>query len=205
MKKSLMIAAKCVVALLLLSVLLLVFTPLGASLSVLFENVLVKWDIDNPHVDARFRDWKTVDVENFTRLKIPEQWQLTGEDGVIRIVSGQDIWAQGCVLDGQRFDTRADFVSWMTGCETASLTYEPLPGLTYMEGSEIGKFRMESDTPQTFYYQLFEDRVSSEEVPDLFLVLNENLANSEEQYDIAEAMVYAFAYTVRPEDQEIPE
>jgi hypothetical protein len=200
MKKIYRSILKGFIVVLLFGILLLLFTPVGAFCSILFEELLVKHEINNPHVDTHFRSWKDVEVENFAQIRIPEKWQLSVINGIVYISTGDEVWAQGFVsgYENALFDTKEEFMKWMLNQECISITTDPIPGLTYMEGSYIGKFHTDYEDPQTFYYLCFENRAASADSLSLFLVLNRNLEHDSDHYDIAEAMIYAFAYSLFP-------
>ena len=74
----------------------LVFLSVVATIGL--DHLSIKWDIDNPHVDRHFSEWKKVSISGLDDFRIPEAWALKQEaENVYRIYdeAGQ-IW--GTVL-----------------------------------------------------------------------------------------------------------
>lgn len=196
MKKLLHITCMGFVGIILLLLIVTFLTPVGAICAIVFEGALVKKDIDNPYVNSGFSNWKTVTVENFANIQIPAQWSLDESDGIITIRGNGKICAQGTVFGvaQERFEDDLALVRWITNEPNLEVVYEPLVGSVEMEGSTVGKFLTTEASSQEYYFIRLECRTEQNDSPILYLVLDHDLTHSEDAYNIAEAIVYSYAY-----------
>lgn len=174
---------------------LLILSPVGAFCAIAFEHITVKWEIDNPHVNTGCRDWQSIAVDDFSSLSIPSDWTLQQEDGIVTILTDGSVWAQGTVFDipNERFEDDVALISWLTNTETSEVTYDSSFGSLVMNGCDVGRFYTQQ-TDQPYYYIRLEDQSGDNGSTTLFLVVNHDLQQNEDNFDIAEAIVYAFAF-----------
>lgn len=63
---------------------LIFFTAMAA---IGLEHLFVTWNIDNPHVDNHFEEWKSVHVEGYNNFLIPNKWSVVENDKVLFMVN----------------------------------------------------------------------------------------------------------------------
>ena len=180
-----------------MSVIVLVFLSLPA-IAVLGESLFVRFEINNPYVNNGFRGWTQVQVDNFESFLIPDRWFLEEEYGIYKITddSGK-VWAFGAVVgtDDSQFKNYKDLITKIYDVSSVELKLVPYTQVL-MEGSNIYLLQIHGDIPDDEFYciQLFESPQK-----ELVWILMPDLSLDETQYNIAEAMVFSFAFDVKKE------
>lgn len=173
---------------------ILAYTPVGPIAAIGLEYTFIKWDIRNPYVDAHFSGWKPAFVEDTISFYIPEGWSIDQNNGVytIRDASGS-IWAYGTIfgLDESRFSGYQDFMESITSVALTELEFEPFIQFPMMDGSDIDKLTAygADDSAVYFCVQLFIDTQA-----EFAWFVDSDLSKNADQYDIAEAIVYSYAF-----------
>lgn len=173
----------------------LVFLVLIAPFAAIgFEWFFVKLDIDNPYVDSHFSGWKTAYIPELGALYIPAEWTLLDRDNVycIEDESGQ-LWAFGAIFGSEQdpFSNYEALLSAMSNEHLTSLSVEPFPGPGMMDGSVMYKTIVYDESLSTTYYCL--DLLIDAETKFVWFI-SSDLSENEDQYNIAEAIVYSYAF-----------
>lgn len=194
MKKSRF--TKLVVSIVLVAVLTGVLIFFSAMAAIGLEYLFVKWDIDNPHVDNHFSEWEPVSIEGCSDFLIPNEWSVIENGEIYSILdSSNQVWAYGTFFgtEHDRFQSYKDFVEKISSTQPIKTELEPFPPCPMMDGSGIVRLTVHYESTSTVYYciQLFID-VPSEFV----LFVPSDLDADMDQYDIAEALVYSYAFQV---------
>lgn len=158
------------------------------------EHIFLKWEIDNPYVDKNFSGWEEVRVDGISSFSIPEDWAVEYNDGVYSVIkSDGEVWAIGALFggDNEYFDRYIDFFAACICPEPFELTTDLCPEYIGMRGSNIDKITVTgSDGSQSYYcIQLIE---TSD--PTLALFLFSDISQNADDFNIAEAIMYSFAY-----------
>ena len=177
-------------------ILLIVGAPIAALLSIAYEDVFVKWEIDNPYVDANYSGWKTVSVDGVGRLTIPESWEMYEENGICYIMNeSKEIWAIGATYGtgDDRFVDETELVSYALSSLTDQMPVFSDQWICEMRGSYIAPIYFEDgDDIRSFaFLELWGDGISS-----FSLVIFADMEENHSQFDISEAILYSFVYGV---------
>lgn len=173
---------------------LIVGAPIAALLSIAYEDVFVKWEIDNPYVDANYSGWKTVSVDGIGRLAIPEKWEMYEEDGIYYIVNeSEEIWAIGVTYGtgNDRFVDETELVSYALSSLPNQKPFFSNQWICEMRGSYIDSIYFEDgdDVRYFAFLELWGDGISS-----FSLVIFADMEENHSQFDISEAILYSFVY-----------
>ena len=179
--------------LILIFVLMYLFMPV---IAVLGESLLVQLDIQNPHVGNHFLGWSQVQVDDVRPFLIPKGWTLEEDSGVYKIVDESgEVWAYGAVLgsDETHFHNYKELVAMVYSDPFVEIELQSFERFVMMNGSDVDLLRVRGNLSdiELFCIQLFEN--AQEE---LVWILMPDLSLDEEQYDIAEALVYSYAFGV---------
>ena len=173
----------------------LIFLVLIAPFAAIgFEWFFVKLDIDNPYVDSHFSGWKTAYIPELGALYIPAEWTLQDRDNVycIEDESGQ-LWAFGAIFGSEQdpFFSYEDLIFEMSSAKITTLQIEPFPTFSMMDGSDIDKIIAQNESSANVYYclQLLKDAET-----EFAWFISSDLSENEDQYNIAEAIVYSYAF-----------
>lgn len=182
---SILFVALCVV------VALVCFTPLGLVVAVGSGGLVAKWELDNPYVNARFRDWKPVAIHGEVSVRIPEDWTFQEEDGTYTILDADGtVWAYG--FCSERDGARDALVESLYGFTPDAYTSEAYPCSGYMELGEMEKVWISGENACASYDALILRNGLQDSV---YLIPTARLEENPEQYDIAEAILYSYAWT----------
>jgi len=189
MKKALYIIMIVVLFLFLLGVLM----PFAV---IVFENIFVMFDIDNPYVSHFYAGWQPFSVEGFSSFYLPAEWSVQNDDALYTIIDDSGaIWAYGFTggTDNDRFDSYKDFIQEVYSIDSADVSVDPFIPFVMMDGSDIDKLIVQEGTTTNEYYciQMLQDTQT-----ELYWVLTKDISSNAAQYDIAEAIVYSFAFDV---------
>ena len=186
-------------ALWIIAIVILLLFLLGLSLpfiAIVCENVFVMLDIQNPYVNRFYAGWHPVSVEGFSNFYLPAEWSVQYNNGVYTITDESgSIWAYGFTdgTDSDRFNDYKDFIQEVFSIDSAEVTLDPFIPFVMMDGSDIDVLIIQEDTVTKEFYclQMFQ-------TPEMSLrwLLTGDIAADETQYDIAEAIVYSFAFEV---------
>ena len=183
----------CLIAVFLLLLYLLRY-PLVILLTDGLEHKWRKRDIDNPYVDSDFSDWKDVALYGEDTMKIPEGWMLSDNgDGKYYITDDEgEIWAVGTVFgtDADTFTTYSEFAADFVKAEKGNISLEYYEGYIEMKRSVLYNLvaHPTADTDPHYYIRLRgPERTYG-------LLLFSDISKVKDDYDIAEAMIYSFAY-----------
>lgn len=185
-----------VTVVLLIIVYLLWFSPVRYIAAIGMEYLFAKWEIDNPYVDSGYPGWQYVYIEECGGFLIPEGWSIVEADGVYSVLdSSGEVWAYGADVgtESNRFRSYKELVSEISPIQPTSLAFEYSFPFVMMEGSEMNRLTINSETESEEYYciHLFMSTDSQ-----FVLLLSEDLTVDETQFNIAEALVYSYAFDV---------
>jgi len=159
------------------------------------EWLFVKLEIDNPYVNNRYSGWKDVLVDELGSFSIPEEWSLSEADGIYTITdaSGQ-VWAHGAVVgDKYSFSNYEEFVIKILPEAQDYFSLEPFERFIMMDGSYIYEMIIcadrKSEGKRSQILQMFVDVDT-----DIAWILTPDISEDIDQYDIAEAIVYSYAF-----------
>ena len=155
--------------------------------------MLVKKHIQNPYVNVKFQDWKSVSIEDKIAFYIPEQWSLEKQEEGYAIVDREgQIWAKG---DFVHADTTKEF-NRVFGQTISDQILDSevdfsFAGSGLMDGSTVQKWyaHVDEGTVECYVACLLEDMDSS-----FYWIVECDSASEKEQYDILEAITYSFAF-----------
>lgn len=174
-------------------ILIPVASVIGGFCVIALEDKFIKWDIDNPYVDSHYEGWKEVTAASNFTFQIPENWTLLEEeDGAYKIVDAAgNIWGYGAACD--KFAEISDLVGAALGNQPENISrYEQLE--VSMPRSYLEKMVLsyEDRTEVYSYMSLSEDFGEG-----IDFVIFADVSSNAEQYNIAEAMLYSFAFQDR--------
>lgn len=171
------------------------FSPVGPLTVIGFEKMLVKRNIDNPYVNGNFSEWQTISLEEIKDFRIPKGWKISEDDGLYLLVDelGQT-WAYGTLYgsDEDRYVNYKEFIGDLIKQQPTEIVFEAIPQFIMMDGSDIDKIEAVFDekvSESFFCIQFFVDS-QTEFVWIIFM----DLSSDANQYDIAEAIVYSYAF-----------
>ena len=184
------------VSIVLICVILLVCISIPA-ISILGECWLVRWDIRNPYVNGGFRGWSHVDIENLGVFLIPKGWSLEKDSDIYWICDDTgDAWAFGAIMGSKEscFDNYKDLIVAACNIPCHKIEIDPFSRFSMMNGSDIDLLQVQGEMldNQFFCIQMLID--GQREIA--WIVIPDLLSN-EDQYDIAEAIVYSYAFDVK--------
>ena len=163
------------------------------TISIVFEDLFVKNEIDNPFVNDDFSDWTKTSIPGINDFYIPNEWKMTEDNNVYSIVneSGQ-IWAYGTFIGNEElFFSRKDFIAHISSKEIEKIVWEYIPQYANMDGSYVHLLTAIEGNSKTTYSCI---QLSVSMGVDFAWILNGNVEEDEYLYDIAEALVYSFEY-----------
>lgn len=166
------------------------------AIAVLGESLFVQLEIRNPYVNNHFSGWSCVQIEGFKSFLIPKEWSLDEEAGIYKIINDVDeVWAYGAVLgsDESCVNNYEDLITTVYNTPSVELEVDPFSQFLIMDGSDIDLLRVHGEISRVEFFciQLFENTQK-----ELVWILMPDLSLDEVQYDIAEAMVYSYAFEV---------
>lgn len=165
--------------------------------SIGFEDILRKWDIDNPYVNSNFSGWNDFSVSDQIAFKIPPNWSVKCNDKVYTVINDcGEIWAWAAMYDTATspYKTYKDFVATFAQVQFESVVITPYSDFIAMKGGDINKLDIHGAHADESFYYIVLTRANG---PRFVLFLQENIADSIDDYNIAEAIVYSFAYVMR--------
>lgn len=158
------------------------------------EPYLVQSHIENPYVDEGFSGWKEVYFEERVQFKIPNDWNVQSENGVFTIVdSSGSIWAYGATVGKTNctFKHDSQFLQQVRSVQPTKIEYEPFLGSCDMEESYfIQAIVQHEQGVENIYCPIFFINTDS----DFLLLISEDLAENSSAFDIAEAMMFSYAF-----------
>lgn len=183
--------AFCVILLLLL----LFWLPIGAYLSIVLEDVFVKWDIDNPYVNDQYAGWEEFHIDGVGTMMLPEEWTVKEENGIRSVFDASgNLWATGTVYGTEEacFDSYQEFVATFSSIGSGTTVLDPYPQFAAMKGADIDIFTISDIEGKKESYYVIQLRNIAGGSFALFLFANLN--DSPIDFEIAEAIAYSFAY-----------
>lgn len=159
------------------------------------EPYLVQSHIENPYVDEGFSGWKEVYIEERVQFKIPNDWNVQSENGVFTIVdSSGSIWAYGATVGKTNCTFRYDsqFLQQAYSIEPTEIEFGPgAAGSCLMDGSYFTEVLVyHNDGVESVHCAiLFLDMDS-----DYVLLLQDDLSENKQALDLAEALMYSYAF-----------
>jgi hypothetical protein len=176
-------------------IVLLLYLSLPA-IAIWGESLLVKCDINNPYVNNRFCGWNRIQIEDFGSFLIPNGWSLEETSGIYWIINDSgEAWAFGAVMgsDVSHFANYKELIAAAYDMPYQKLEIDPFSHFSLMNGSDIDLLRIYGDMPadKLFCIQMLVD--AQKEVA--WMVMTD-LSLDEAQYEIAEAIVYSYAFNV---------
>lgn len=178
-----------------IAVAMLILLPIIGFLAIGLEDVFTKWEIQNPHVNKRYKGWKEVSLFDNETIKIPKNWTFDDEDidGIYELTDGNGKrWAVGTLFGTttDRFNDYEDFVSSVLSVQPENITIEyrePIMGINTSAFHTITS--QHSDKISTYYCMYLSGRNSEF----LFILFSDIIQNASD-FDIAEAIMYSFEY-----------
>ena len=171
----------------------LVFLSVVATIGL--DHLSIKWDIDNPHVDRHFSEWKKVSISGLDDFRIPEAWALKQEAENVYCIydEARQIWGHGA------FYTQGDESPYPYGRTLERLLSIPITGISFedfipiymMNGSDVGTIIVQSDDT-TQSYQEIRFFVTMEK--SFIWILEHDISIDEQQFAIAEAILYSYSF-----------
>ena len=190
----LLIIALVLSALVFLVIVIWPFRFIVGIAAIIFEPELVKANMDNPYVDENYPGWKNIQIEDSVHFSIPESWEIYKENGVCTIVdSSGSIWAYGATV-GKNDCTFAGYTSYyrtILSVDPTDIEFEPFIGSRNMDGSYFTEVLVyHNDGVESVHCAiLFLDMDS-----DYVLLLQDDLGENEQALDLAEALMYSYAF-----------
>ena len=186
---------KCAVAVAAVSVLLVLFTPLGAFLAIGGESFLTKAHIDNQYVDADYPQWHKVQVDDLKPLYIPAGWELeeSADFLLIKDASGS-VWAYGGRYGegtGQFHDTSSLISAFHDDICVTDYAVDYSWGTIAMEESSLLRASVCAENSNQKFYKLY---LHEEDNRSICFIITADLEQRATDFDIAEAILYSFAY-----------
>lgn len=158
------------------------------------EHIFVKWEIDNPYVDKNFSGWEEVHIDGISSFSIPAGWTMEYSDGVYSIIdSSGEFWAIGALFggDNEYFDRYSDFFAACIYPEPFELTTDWWGECVSMRASNIDKITVTGTAGSQSHYCI---QLMEASAPTLALFLFSDISQNEDDFDIAEAIMYSFAW-----------
>ena len=153
-----------------------------------------QWDIDNPYVDSDFSGWQDVSLYGEDNMKIPEGWIFADDgDGIYHVTDDKGkTWAYGTVFgtETDTFKTYSEFAAEFVRAEEENISLEYYEGFIEMNRSALYNLvaHPSADTDPYYYIRLRgPERIYG-------LLLFSDISKVKDDYDIAEAIIYSFAY-----------
>ena len=147
-------------------------------------------------MDADYQHWQPIVLEGVVSFGIPEDWSVHENDGVYAITdSTGNPWAYGTFFgtDCDRFDNYKDFIAEISSTRPETVTYESFTQFIMMDGSTINKLNSQHENIIETYYNI---HLFISTQSEFILLVSVDLANDVNQFDIAEALVYSYAFKV---------
>ena len=185
---------KCAVAVAAVSVLLVLFTPLGGFFAIGFEGTFTKWEIDNPYVNSNFSGCEEVHISTDISFHIPKDWTVECEDGIYSVTDSRgNVWAIGTLFgtDADYFDDYSSFLMESICSKQFDLSIDICPKYIAMKGADIDEITIDYFESSESYYIINLDTAST---PSFLLVLFADISQDTDAFDVAEAIMYSFAY-----------
>ena len=185
MKRKIGIYIMCVCIIICVIVTVILAVP---SFAVLGEPLLLRWEINNPYVNRNFPEWTYVEIEGFHSFLIPQNWSLQESDGIY-IISDEsgEVWADG----SSKLRNYKDLLERFYNITSAEIEIDTFNQFLTMDGSDIDLLRVHDGFSEKNYFsmQLFETPEKQ-----IIWILVPDIMKNEDQYDVAEAIVYSFAF-----------
>lgn len=159
------------------------------------EDKYTKWYIQNPYVNSHFTGWREIVLYDTNTVMIPNEWSFADEncDGIFSITDGEGkLWATGTLFgtEGDVFEDYSEFVASLTAIQPESVTIESYNGFVAMNASMIKVLTAQYSDGVNTYYCLELHRPGT----NFLFILYSDISQSPSDYDIAEAIIYSFAY-----------
>ena len=107
-----------------------------------------------------------------------------------------EVWAFGTAFGTEEdcFDNYEDLIATVQNVKTVEIEIDPFNRFTMMDGSDIDLIHVQEGTSTSTYFciQLLEDAQK-----EIVWMVRPDITLDETQYDIAEAIIYSFAFEVR--------
>ena len=188
MRKKIVVAS---LALIIIILLIFIAVPVFAILG---ESMIVRWNIDNHYVNGNFDGWHQIHIEGYDSFSIPQGWSLQEADGIYLIKDNRNIvWAYGAALGSENavFSGYKDFLTTVCDMPSADIERDPFNRFSMMDGSDIDLLQIKNTEEEYVFYCIQMFKTIQEEL--VWLVVPD-ISVDEDQYDIAEAIVYSFAF-----------
>lgn len=162
--------------------------------SFLCEDIVTKWQIDNPYVNNRFSECQQILLPTQRSFCIPKDWSLLEENGVYRIYDQNNtLWAIGTSYgtENDRFVDYEELLATFVPLQSISIVTEPYAEVDFMKGANLNKlFAHGIAGTQTYYYICLMDTSGTYDMFVLFSDIEEDKLS----FDIAEAIMYSYAW-----------
>ena len=185
-----------ITSIVLICIMLLIYLCIPA-VAIWGESMLVRFEIQNSYVNGGFRGWNRVRIEDVGAFLIPKGWSLEVDDDIYWIIDDSgEAWAFGAIFgtDGAPFANYKDLITAVQGIPCSKIEIDPFSGFLMMNGSDIDVLRLHGDTSDSsaFCIQMFVDTQK-----ELVWMLLPDLSIDKSEFDIAEAIVYSFAFDIK--------
>lgn len=176
-------------------IVLLVYISLPV-IAILGESLLVKCDINNPYVNNSFCGWSHIQLEDSSSFLIPNGWSLEETSGIYWIIDDSgEAWAFGAVMgsDESCFADYQELIAAAYDMPCQEMEIDPFSRFSMMNGSDIDLLRIYGDMPAD---KLFCIQMLGDEQKEVVWMVMTDLSLDEAQYEIAEAIVFSYAFNV---------
>ena len=157
-------------------------------MAILGEPLLIRWEIDNPYVNKNFSEWNFAKVEGFDSFPIPPNWSVEENDNIYMLTDDSgEVWAYG----SSEIRNYKDLLEKFYNISSVEIEIDSFNQFLSMEGSDIDLLRVCDGISERRFFsmQLFENPEKQ-----IIWILVPDIMQDDNQYDIAEAIVYSFAF-----------
>ena len=158
------------------------------------ENLLVKWEIQNPYVDEGFSDWNAILLSDCGVMMIPSEWTCREQEDIFYLYDETgDLWAAGAAIGGagDRFGSMKQLLESLEDTRILEIETEAIVPFSMMDGSSAVRIVVRGSGVEITRdcMRLF---ISTER--EFLWILINDIAGDDGQYDLTEAMVYSYAF-----------
>lgn len=158
------------------------------------EGTFTKLRIHNSYVNKHYRNWECVSIQGFDGFRIPEHWSVAEDDGLYTIYDAAGTpWAYGAAFGTERdcFVDYKELISKAYSLDISKLEIDPFTQFAMMDGSDIDLVIVQepNNIKNIYCIQMLESAQTT-----FVWFLTTDISADPEQYDIAEAIVYSYAF-----------
>ena len=151
------------------------------------EHLMAKWDLDNAYIDSQYENWKKVTTSTGEPFMIPEHWNYVEDHNGIRITDKKDnVIAKGIDLQKDASVAKEAFLSDLLSYPVDEIKETCHRAMRINRTGEVTAIGEKKETIP--YIRLWTEN------RDIYLYFTDVPVSDEKWQEIAEAIVYAFAY-----------